>query len=70
MKHYIIFGSHKAGYYTSVVSAKNKYRAIENTKKHAGYDNFVPILCKRISKKYCNFIIKLNGVNYEKRDIR
>lgn len=62
MKYYLIFGSHKTGFYTSTVLAKNKYSAIERVKEYSKVNNFIPIICKRVPKKYGRFIAQIQEV--------
>ena len=61
MKYYLIYATNNGGQTMAVVKIRgNKYSAIKEVRKSCPHSGFIPVLVKRISKKYYLFISELN----------
>ncbi len=60
MKYYIILGMVQGGYSAGTFKGKNKFEAIQDARKNCEAENYVPVLVKRISKKYYQLIFDIN----------
>lgn len=56
MKYYLIYGVTRGGNSTYIGVAKNKYEALKDARDCCPHTNYLPLLVKRISKKYFYFI--------------
>ena len=71
MRYYIIFGTSINGNTTGIVTAKNKYSAIEEFKKRTKEKRkFIPIIVKRISKRYHGFLLTIFNYGAETGDVQ
>ena len=60
MKYYIILAITQGGNSCGTFKAKNKCEAIKEARKNCKAEIYVPVLVKRISKKYFDFIFNIN----------